>query len=69
VIVAASITQLRAQRAAVRRELAAVEAEISLLAGVELVQACRRCGCTEFTPCEGGCWWVEADLCSACEGL
>lgn len=27
---------------------------------------CRVCGCTEFTACENGCSWVEADLCSAC---
>lgn len=29
-------------------------------------RACRVCGCTETTPCEGGCAWVEPDLCSAC---
>lgn len=29
-------------------------------------RACRVCGCTDSTPCEGGCEWVEADLCSAC---
>ena len=29
-------------------------------------QTCRICGCTEHSPCEGGCWWVESDLCSAC---
>lgn len=28
---------------------------------------CRECGCTEDTPCEGGCFWVEVDLCSACD--
>lgn len=34
--------------------------------------ACRVCGCTEDTPCAGGCAWVEdpgdwmGDLCSAC---
>lgn len=32
---------------------------------------CRVCGCTDSTPCEGGCEWVddpeeEGDLCSAC---
>ena len=27
---------------------------------------CRVCGCTEYNACEGGCWWVEEDLCSAC---
>lgn len=35
------------------------------------VRACRRCGCTENTPCWDGrlmecCCWVEQDLCSAC---
>lgn len=29
---------------------------------------CRVCGCTEHNACEGGCWWVEHDLCSACVG-
>lgn len=27
---------------------------------------CRVCGCSEYSACEGGCWWVEGDLCSAC---
>lgn len=27
-------------------------------------QTCRVCGCTEYTPCPGGCSWVEEDLCS-----
>lgn len=27
---------------------------------------CRVCGCTSYAACAGGCWWVEADLCSAC---
>lgn len=27
---------------------------------------CRICGCTEMHACEGGCWWIEFDLCSAC---
>lgn len=29
-------------------------------------QKCRVCGCTWYTPCEGGCYWVEEDLCSKC---
>lgn len=29
---------------------------------------CRVCGCTDRHACEGGCWWVEEDLCSACAG-
>lgn len=27
---------------------------------------CRYCGCTERTPCRGGCFWVTPDLCSGC---
>jgi hypothetical protein len=30
---------------------------------------CRVCGCTRDRGCEGGCSWVEWDLCSACEGM
>ena len=29
------------------------------------VRECRVCGCTDNQACEGGCSWVEADLCSA----
>lgn len=29
-------------------------------------RTCRICGCTEDNACEGGCSWVEEDLCSAC---
>lgn len=28
--------------------------------------ACRVCGCTDSHACDGGCYWVEDDLCSAC---
>ena len=31
-------------------------------------QKCRICGCTENNACEGGCYWVEDDLCSKCVG-
>lgn len=27
---------------------------------------CKRCGCTEQTPCAGGCQWMLPDLCTAC---
>ena len=27
---------------------------------------CKRCGCTEHTPCAGGCQWVIDSLCTAC---
>jgi hypothetical protein len=29
-------------------------------------QYCRICGCTEDNACDGGCFWIEDDLCSAC---
>lgn len=32
------------------------------------VRKCRRCGCTENSACDGGCWWVDVDLCSRCNG-
>jgi hypothetical protein len=35
------------------------------LASVKL-RACRECGCTEQSACEGGCYWVDEDLCSKC---
>ena len=27
---------------------------------------CRCCGCNDFQPCPGGCYWVQPDLCSRC---
>lgn len=33
---------------------------------VEPIASCRKCGCTENHACQGGCWWVEPDLCSSC---
>lgn len=30
------------------------------------IQQCRACGCTENCACDGGCGWIEDDLCSAC---
>lgn len=32
------------------------------------VPVCRVCGCSNEDACEGGCHWVEEDLCSACVG-
>lgn len=29
-------------------------------------RSCRVCGCTDLNACEGGCSWVDEDLCSAC---
>lgn len=37
-----------------------------MIAGLPLVRSCRVCGCTDENACEGGCWWVEDDLCSSC---
>jgi hypothetical protein len=31
-----------------------------------MTQRCRVCGCSNFSACAGGCWWVEDDLCSSC---
>jgi hypothetical protein len=43
-----------------------------ILAGPDLavlsIRACRRCGCTDVSACEGGCAWVADDLCSRCSG-
>lgn len=32
-------------------------------------QKCRVCGCTWNNACEGGCYWVEDDLCSNCANM
>lgn len=32
----------------------------------EPVRACKHCGCTETTPCDGGCSWVMDNVCSQC---
>jgi hypothetical protein len=31
-----------------------------------MTQSCRECGCTNLSACDGGCWWVEDNLCSSC---
>ena len=31
-----------------------------------VARGCRMCGCTDCQACEGGCYWVEHDLCSRC---
>jgi len=42
-----------------------------VLAAAEWEPACRICGCTEWRPCPGGCFWsnLEKDICSACSGI
>jgi hypothetical protein len=27
---------------------------------------CRVCGCTDTTPCAGGCFWFQPGICSVC---
>lgn len=36
-------------------------------AGANQVRRCRICSCTDLQACEGGCWWIESDLCSSCD--
>ena len=35
---------------------------------VAQVRTCRLCGCTDEYGCDGGCAWVDDDLCSECLG-
>ncbi len=37
-----------------------------ILERVRTEPVCRVCGCTEDNACQGGCYWVEPELCSAC---
>jgi hypothetical protein len=34
---------------------------------VPAMRTCRFCGCTDACACDGGCHWVEVDVCSRCE--
>ncbi|GAA5437675.1 MarR family transcriptional regulator [Deinococcus aquaticus] len=43
---------------------AAARREYARLSGA---RTCRTCGCTDQWACEGGCEWIEEDLCSACD--
>lgn len=29
-------------------------------------RACSKCGCTDRRACQGGCFWIGPNLCSAC---
>jgi hypothetical protein len=44
------------------------EAFPNLIRFESTARTCRHCGCTAGRACEGGCSWVAADLCSACQG-
>lgn len=43
---------------------AAARREYARLSGA---RACRTCGCTDQWACEGGCEWIDTDLCSTCD--
>tara|TARA_R110002049_G_scaffold60182_8_gene162021 strand:- start:329 stop:643 length:315 start_codon:yes stop_codon:yes gene_type:complete len=34
---------------------------------IDTSQTCKVCGCTWDNACDGGCHWVEPDLCSRCQ--
>jgi hypothetical protein len=47
----------------------ALELACQLVEGARVllcVRRCRVCRCTDEDGCDGGCSWVEPDLCSAC---
>jgi hypothetical protein len=57
-----------------RREILAIVARARVHGGRAAIaeamayRHCRVCGCTETTACHPPpCWWVENDLCSACQ--
>jgi hypothetical protein len=67
---AAGLLQLMAARiAGIEPEAVAIlidgMAQLAQLGALD--RACRVCGCTELFGCEGGCEWVEFDLCSVCD--
>lgn len=39
---------------------------VRVLSNAVSLPRCRVCGCTDLCACEGGCSWVEPDLCSSC---
>lgn len=66
-----SLGLLNAARVAGRQHLVCeclLQLMLDLRQNTELlsVQRCRVCGCTNDRACEGGCNWVEFDLCSRC---
>ena len=46
-----------------------VDQVVRILATESLgIAVCIGCGCTDMSPCDGGCYWVDAELplCSVC---
>jgi len=56
--------QLTGAEALAEAWLLGATAVVNVLAGR---RTCRVCGCHDHAACEGGCSWVEADLCSTCK--
>lgn len=46
-----------------------IEEALRRIEAAKTGRRCVGCGCTDSSPCLGGCHWVRADLCSACEEL
>lgn len=44
--------------------------KIAAIFGINLsaigIAACEKCGCTDDNACQGGCFWIQPGLCSAC---
>ena len=59
---------IRAIIAGNKVDIFARQARLATLAGIDerFLWACRVCGCTKTAACEGGCSWIEKDLCSNC---
>jgi hypothetical protein len=69
---AAALLQLQAARAAGCLHLVleqVTQTMVDLIPQIQLNQACRVCGCTNDRACDGGCEWVQIDLCSRCFDL
>ena len=53
-------------------ELIEVDEKIPDGQGIEIIMPkedkCVACGCTDMRTCEGGCYWVMPNKCSACFG-
>lgn len=43
------------------------EAQALMAKTASNIRHCRVCGCNDFHACPQGCFWVEQDLCSACQ--
>jgi hypothetical protein len=39
---------------------------VEVIDALRVAGLCRACGCSDDNACEGGCGWVEPDLCSRC---